>query len=58
MINIDFSKTVRPVNPIHGVGNGPACTPFKRTMAQEFMDAGIPFQDFMILKDIMVGENM
>ena len=43
MINIDFSKSIRAMKPIHGVNNGPATTPCKNTRVQKFADAGIPF---------------
>lgn len=43
MINVNFSNPIRPIRPIHGVGNGPASAPFKKTRVQEFSDAGIPF---------------
>lgn len=43
VVNIDFSKKVRPMKPMHGVDNGPWTCNFTRDARPLFKEAGIPF---------------
>ena len=57
LIQVDFSKNLGPIKPMHGVNNGPLTKNLSRDARPQFKEAAFPLPAFMTVSTPSVPAN-